>query len=157
MKKLELLPAKENKNMIQTFCINNAIPHTLVHFKDPNFSRDNSLCNMLKGNEKRRTDVTVLQTDYLKPWKQTLDLMYTPVLTDRNNRYGPQPALTKLVTPRSSNNTNATYHSAKFNNLSPSRISFFQDPPPAAIKPAVLPSGHYMKPTKTSRSKAAYR
>lgn len=89
MQTLEQLPAKENKNMIQTFCINKAIPHTLVHFKDPNFSRDSSLISSLKGNEKRRTDVTVMQTDYLKPWKQTLDLMYTPVLSDRNNRYGP--------------------------------------------------------------------
>jgi hypothetical protein len=89
MQILEQLPAKENKNMIQTFCINKAIPHTLVHFKDPNFSRDSSLISLLKGNEKRRTDVTVMQTDYLKPWKQTLDHMYTPVLSDRNNRYGP--------------------------------------------------------------------
>lgn len=57
-------------------------PQTLVHFKDPNFSREGSYLNPM-AHVKRRTDATVYAHDYLSKWKVgTHD--YKPVLGGRS-------------------------------------------------------------------------
>ena len=37
-------PSKEHTHMRQSFCVSQqAIPHTLVHYKDPNFTKENNM------------------------------------------------------------------------------------------------------------------
>lgn len=64
MNTLASLPSKENRNMRQTFSVcdqgpSHGIPHKLVHYKDPNFSREMRNSSFSFRHNKRRTDMTV--------------------------------------------------------------------------------------------------
>ena len=48
----------------------------------------------LKG--KRKTDVTIFTSDFMKPWKQTIDSLYQPVLGQKS-RYGNNTQLTNTL------------------------------------------------------------
>lgn len=58
-------------------------PHTLIHFKDPNFHRENSSASLLNVHNKRRTDCTVYEQDFLSKWNIKTHL-YKPVLQKQN-------------------------------------------------------------------------